>query len=320
MPPSIFRGHGVEPGERLAFTQNRLDRRSEHRPETCLADALADERTLAFACLPGQLVMAEREEEPAGLLPLAAWEAIDVDRANAVLLGERGDGRAVVALPVAGSPETLAPGFFARPLRAVYSQGLLPPMELGEMAQGASLVAWNLSCRFCGRCGAPTRNEAGGYRRVCSACAHTYFPRTDPVVIMLAIDEAGDRCLLGRSPHFPPGMYSCLAGFLEPGETMEQAVRRETFEEAGIEIGAVRYHACQPWPMPHTLMVGFFAQATSFAIDTDTLELEDCRWFTRAEAAAMLDPAPGGLTTANKGAIANLLLRDWVENRVVPDA
>jgi NAD+ diphosphatase len=319
MPPSLFRGLGGEPGERLAFTQNRLDRRSEHRPETCLADALNDERTLAYACLPGQLVMAERQDGTAGLLPLSAWAAVSFDRANGVLLGYRPDGRALVTLPVADSPETLPPGFLARPLRAVYSQGLLPPMELGEMAQGASLVAWNLSCCFCGRCGAPTRSEAGGYRRVCSACAHTFFPRTDPVVIMLAIDEKGDRCLLGRSPHFPSGMYSCLAGFLEPGETMEQAVRRETFEEAGIAVGAVRYHACQPWPMPHTLMVGFYAQATSFTIDADTLELEDCRWFTRAEAAGMLDAAPGGLTTANKGAIANLLLRDWVENRVATE-
>lgn len=320
MPFSIFTGLGVEPGERLAFTQNRLDRRSEHRPDACLADALGDERTLAFACLPGQLVMADRDRRLSGLLTLAAWEPVSLDHVNAVLLGYRLDGRAIIALPAADGPEALPSGFVARPLRAVYSQGLLPPMELGEMAQGASLVAWNLSCRFCGRCGAATRNEAGGYRRVCSACAHTYFPRTDPVVIMLAIDEDGDRCLLGRSPHFPPGMYSCLAGFLEPGETMEQAVRRETFEEAGIEIGAVRYHACQPWPMPHTLMVGFYAQATSLTIDADMQELEDCRWFTRAEAAAMLDAAPGSLTAANKGAIANFLLRDWVENRILPKA
>jgi NAD+ diphosphatase len=101
--------------------------------------------------------------------------------------------------------------------------------------------------------------KAGGYRRVCTACGHMVFPRTDPVVIMLTIDVERDLCLLGRSPHFPEGMYSCLAGFVEPGETIENAVRRETHEEAGIRVGRVRYHASQPWPMPHTLMIGCYA-------------------------------------------------------------
>jgi NAD+ diphosphatase len=130
---------------------------------------------------------------------------------------------------------------------------------------------------------------------------------------MLAIDETGDRCLLGRSPHFPPGFYSCLAGFLEPVETMEDAVRRETHEEAGISIGQVRYHASQPWPMPHTMMVGFYAQALSMDIAMDGDELEDCRWFTRQEAMRLLERIEGELTTAPDGTIANRLLRDWVQ-------
>ncbi len=145
------------------------------------------------------------------------------------------------------------------------------------------------------------------------------FPRTDPVVIMLTIDLERDLCLLGRSPHFPEGMYSCLAGFLEPGETIENAVRRETQEESGIRIGRVRYHASQPWPMPHTLMIGCYAEAKSHDIHLDDKELEDCRWFTREETAAMLarntgvSQGPGEQVPPPKGAIAHQLMRDWLD-------
>ena len=131
---------------------------------------------------------------------------------------------------------------------------------------------------------------------------------------MLVVDEARDVCLLGRSPHFREGMYSCLAGFLEPGETIEDAVRRETLEESGIRVGRVRYHASQPWPMPHTLMIGLFGEARSTTITRDTTELEDCRWFERAETAEMLDRSLGEYRASPPaGAIAHRLMRDWVE-------
>jgi NAD+ diphosphatase len=131
---------------------------------------------------------------------------------------------------------------------------------------------------------------------------------------MMTIDIERDLCLLGRGAHFAPGMYSCLAGFVEPGETIEQAVRRETHEESGVEIGRVRYHASQPWPMPHTLMIGCYAEALSFDISRDEIELEDCRWFTRAEVATMLEAAAGeGFSAPPGGAIAHRLMRDWVE-------
>jgi NAD+ diphosphatase len=129
--------------------------------------------------------------------------------------------------------------------------------------------------------------ESGGYRRKCQACGHTVFPRTDPVAIMLAVDETRDRCLLGRSPHFPPGMYSCLAGFIEPGETMEDAVRRETLEESGIRIGRVRYHASQPWPMPHSLMIGVYAEAKAWTSPRHP-SLRIAAGSTAAETEAML--------------------------------
>ena len=131
---------------------------------------------------------------------------------------------------------------------------------------------------------------------------------------MLTIDVAGDRCLMGRSPHFSEGMYSCLAGFVEPGETIESAVRRETFEESGIETGKVRYHASQPWPMPHSLMIGCYAEALSFDVTPDTTELEDCRWFTRAEVLAMVEGGhPDGIYVPVGGAIAYRLIRDWLD-------
>src|SRR5690606_35678132 len=142
-------------------------------------------------------------------------------------------------------------------IRSLLMSEALPEHELGAAAEARSLVHWHRSHRFCALCGALSKMANAGWRRDCPQCGAAHFPRTDPVAIMLAVD--GERCLLGRQPRFAPGMYSCLAGFVEPGETLEDAVRREIFEEAGIRIGRVRYLASQPWPMPSSLMVGFFA-------------------------------------------------------------
>ena len=153
----------------------------------------------------------------------------------------------------------------------------------------------------------------GGVKRICPACKAEHFPRTDPVAIMLITD--GERCLMGRSPHFPPGMYSTLAGFVEPGETIENAVRRETHEESGIRVGRVTYHASQPWPFPHSLMIGCYGEALSTEIVRDTAELEDCRWFTRAEVRDMLKRVPGNPdepACPPKRAIAGELISSWV--------
>ncbi len=158
--------------------------------------------------------------------------------------------------------------------------------DLGAMAQARSLCNWHLRHGHCSVCGAPSVMKIGGYRRDCPACGAEHFPRTDPVVIMLAID--GDRALLGRQARFAPGMYSCLAGFVEPGETIEDAVRRETQEESGIRIGRVRYYSSQPWPFPSSLMIGCHAEALSTEIHRDEVELEDCRWFDRAEVLSMI--------------------------------
>ena len=302
----------------LAFAGNRLSRLAEKRPADCLDIAFADPATRALGFIAGRLVVRDPDAAAAALLPVETFEAFQPDRANAVLLGHDGDA-ACLALPLKADPEALPAGFAALPPRTAYVKSMFADDQMGAIAQGASLVNWTLSAQFCGICGTRTVAEAGGYRRRCpegeGGCGATLFPRTDPVVIMLAIDEGRDRCLLGRSPHFPPGFYSCLAGFLEPGETMEDAVRRETMEEAGIAVGRVVYHASQPWPVPHSMMVGFYAEAKSFDIDLDGDELEDCRWFTRQEAARLIERIPGEPTTAHDGAIANRLLRDWVARR-----
>jgi len=151
-----------------------------------------------------------------------------------------------------------------------------------------------------------------GWRRDCPSCGAQHFPRTDPVVIMLT--ERGDRCLLGRQPHFAPGMWSTLAGFVEPGETIEEAVRRETLEEAGVTTGAVRYFASQPWPFPMSLMIGCIATATSEDLVIDRNELEDARWFARDEVAEMLMRThPDGLFVPPPIAIAHHLIRSFIE-------
>jgi NAD+ diphosphatase len=192
-------------------------------------------------------------------------------------------------------------------------QGLVAPDHLPPLAEAKALLHWHGRHRFCANCGHATDIVDGGWRRDCPQCHYQHFPRTDPVVIMLAV--RGDQCLLGRQSRFGTGMWSCLAGFVEPGETIEEAARRETLEEAGIVCGRVRYFASQPWPFPSSLMIGCHAQAISSEIKVDYNELEDARWFTRADAAAMLMRChEAGLSTPPPSAIAHHIIRAWVEN------
>jgi NAD+ diphosphatase len=306
--------HG-EASRLVAFAGNRLDRRSEYRTETELGDALKDPATRYFAITKGRLAMRINGDTLDGLLTAADIAGMQPHNENAVLIGWDEANEARIAMPVGIDPDDLPEPFKAIDTRSVYRQALMDEEVLGAYAQGTSLVSWALANRFCGACGGQMTPEAGGYRRKCQTCERAVFPRTDPVAIMLVVDEARDRCLLGRSPHFPPGMYSCLAGFIEPGETMEDAVRRETMEESGIKVGRVRYHASQPWPMPHSLMIGVYAEAQSLEITRDTAELEDCRWFDRAETEAMLANTLGEVDASAPppGAIAHRLMRDWLD-------
>src|SRR5579883_783296 len=199
-------------------------------------------------------------------------------------------------------------------LRSIAVHGMVSADDLPPLAEAKALLGWHARHRFCPNCGAATRVVQAGWRRDCPSCSAQHFPRTDPVVIMLAILD-DERCLLGRSRRFAPTMWSCLAGFIEPGETIEEAVRREVLEESGIACGRVRYFRSQPWPFPSSLMIGCHAQALSDKIVIDDQELENARWFDREELALMLRRAhPDGLTTPPPVAIAHHMIRDFVED------
>ncbi len=195
-------------------------------------------------------------------------------------------------------------------LRSIAVGDLVPRDQAAMLAAAKALMHWHAHRRFCSNCGALNEVAAAGWRRECKTCNTTHFPRTDPVVIMLAVD--GDACLLGRQPRFPKGMYSALAGFVEPGETIEAAVRREIWEEAGVACRAVRYFASQPWPFPASLMIGCFAEADGRGLEVDRVELEDARWFSREDTVALIERRhPARLTAPTPMAIAHHLLKRW---------
>ncbi|QDM41882.1 NAD(+) diphosphatase [Altererythrobacter sp. TH136] len=191
---------------------------------------------------------------------------------------------------------------------------VLSTSDLAIYGGARSLVDWHARHRFCARCGSGTALAKGGWQRDCSACGAAHFPRTDPVTIMLV--EHQGRLLLGRQPRFPPRVHSALAGFVEPGETIEEAVAREVFEEAGVRVRDVTYIASQPWPFPSQLMIGCHAHADDDAITVDTTELEEARWFTRTELEAAREAGPEGNETLifpRSWAIAHHLVTWWLD-------
>ena len=193
-------------------------------------------------------------------------------------------------------------------LRSIMTQ--LSPRDAELAATAKAIIGWHETHGFCARCGAASDVTQAGWQRVCQVCGASHFPRTDPVVIMLITH--GNKVLLGRSPGWPEGMYSCLAGFVEPGETIEAAVRREVWEEAGVRVGEVRYLSSQPWPFPASLMFGCHGIALSEQINIDPQEIEDALWVGREEVMDALAGLREGLLPARKGAIAHFLLRNWL--------
>lgn len=296
----------IEPSAMNGFAGNRVDRLSEHRTPTSLADALADPSARLFLLEDDKVLIGD----DGALFTRADAGVLGAREADMVLLGWSEEGRPLLVAPVPEAGEDAAIRRVG--LRALATDGLVDEAALGALAQGRSLLAWHGRNGHCANCGEPTAISNGGLRRDCERCGVQHFPRIDPVTIMLAID--GDECLLGRSGRFQAKSYSCLAGYLEPGETIEAGVRREVAEESGISIGRVRYHSSQPWPFPSSLMIGCHAEALSRDIVRDEAELEDCRWFSREEVRLMLDQThPDGLITPRPLAIAHRLIRSWVE-------
>ncbi|MET0222360.1 MAG: NAD(+) diphosphatase [Tardiphaga sp.] len=296
-----------------AFVSHPLDRAAHLRfSDDKLLALEGKSSSRAYVVHRDSLVMKKDGDTPRALLTID--EALKFGaNPGTIFLGLR-DGDAVFGMGIsAAAVEALLTrdDVAVSELRGMAMQGVVPPDQLSAIAQAKSLVSWHQRHGFCANCGTRTAMAEGGWKRVCANCKTEHFPRTDPVVIMLVAH--GDQCLLGRQKQFPPGMYSCLAGFVEAAETIEHAVEREIFEEAGIRCTDVAYYMTQPWPYSSSLMIGCSARATTTAITIDKMELEDARWFDRDEAMRMLTrDHPDGLAGPHPFAIAHHLLGRWL--------
>lgn len=276
----------------LAFVLNPLDRRANDRTDATWIAAQRQRPDARLIGIAGDMVLMNGG---------ALANAHDDGSAQAFFLGLDHAGR-----PWFAQRTTAIDGL--RDLRGLAMEEALPAEELGILAQARSMIAWHERRSFCSNCAARLEIADAGYRRHCPQCGMDHFPRTDPVVIMVARHARG--ILLGRQKAWKPGMYSALAGFVEPGETIEDAARREVYEESGIRVGAVRYVSSQPWPFVSNLMIGLIGEALTDEITVDATELEDARWFSREEAGQMLARThPQGLYAANPFAIAHDLVK-----------
>jgi NAD+ diphosphatase len=278
---------------RLAFNHNALNRDANRRGDAAWLAAQYSSPQLRLVKLHGdKVVMAD------GKLAVERGAIGD----DTVFLGIDGDGNPWAATRAASEDNT-------QDLRSLALENILPADQIGILAQARSLLHWHERHGFCAHCGAKTAMLDAGYRRHCAACTADHFPRTDPVIIIV-VKKPG-HILLGRQASWTPGMYSALAGFMEPGETIEDAARREVFEESGIRLGAVGYVASQPWPFPASLMIGLHGEALSDEIRIDEKELEEARWFSLDEARMMVDRThPQGLWATRPQAIAHLLVTE----------
>jgi NAD+ diphosphatase len=297
-----------------AFVTHVLDRAAHLRTDDAKLLALEGKRdTRAYVLHRDSLVVARENGGSRALLTID--EALKHGaNPGTIFLGLR-EGAAIFGMGI-GAPAVekllTRDDVAVSELRGMAMQGVVAPDQLSAIAMAKSLVNWHQRHGYCANCGTRTAMKQGGWKRDCPNCKAEHFPRTDPVVIMLV--TSGDKVLLGRQKQFPPGMYSCLAGFVEAAETIEDAVRREIFEESGIRCTDVNYYMTQPWPYPSSLMIGCTARATNEDIIVDHSELEDARWFDRREATLMIKRQhPDGLAGPHPFAIAHHLLGRWVQ-------
>ncbi len=298
-----------------------LDRMSERRADREWVDARRADPTSRYLLLVGLklCVIATPDRSRTDIRWFTGQEiaALGIDANDTILLGCDQDGRACFganlrladAMQTRGGVEALGP---LVELRSLAVQGALGPHDLAVVGEARAVTAWHETHRCCGRCGAYTRARDAGWRRQCWACGQNAFPRADPAVIVLVTH--GDLCLLAHHRRFPEPRYTVLAGFVEPGEDIEDAVRREIREEAGVEVGEVSYLGSQPWPFPHSLMLGCWGQALTSDIRLDKIELTHAIWVTRQEARSILDGThPEGWTGPGPFSIANMLIRSFVD-------
>jgi NAD+ diphosphatase len=295
------------------FGGNPLDRMSERREDGAWVAALLDD--------PATRILPLRDLKPfvrGGAPPMLDWQPVTPwrgqidDGATVIFLGV-GDGRAHFAVDATGAEVTPHIDTELIDVRALASQ--IATGEAAILSEARSLLDWHDRHRFCAQCGSPSRVTSAGWVRRCPGCQASHFPRTDPVVIMLVV--RGSRALLGRNRRRPGARFSCLAGFVEPGETLEAAVRREVREESGIHAGRVQYLASQPWPFPSSLMMGFLTEGLTEEITVDPEELAEARWFHRDEIREMVTRAATGPDDSTKVslppplAIAHHICRRW---------
>lgn len=319
----------MKDAEQVTFGGSTLDRAGELRNNPdALAAAAADPLARTIVLWRGKPLISP--ERPSGLIRLPMDHAVLEDAVMAPILLGREDGAPIFAADISNwTPTSLdesSLGAFLDPteqrhpalpewmifaeLRRVMTW--LGPRDAELAASGKAILGWHQTHRFCACCGTATEQAQGGWQRRCPDCKAAHFPRTDPVVIMLI--TKGNSVLMGRSPGWPQGMYSLLAGFIEPGETLEAAVRREVFEESGVQVGEVGYLASQPWPFPSSLMFGCWGHATSSAINIDPVEIEDARWISREEMMEISSGHHPEVKPARKGAIAHFLIERWLSD------
>jgi NAD+ diphosphatase len=297
--------------EIYCFAGNPLDRVSERRRDKAwVASLLADPQSRILPLYDLKPAISDMLRPALDWQEIAPWRAAIDGGAMLIFLGI-GDGRAHFAIDAAGS--AAPPDAEHIDVRTLAPQ--IPAGEAAILAEARSLIDWHARHRFCAQCGTPTDVSGAGWDRRCPNCRAHHYPRSDPVTIMLVV--RGERALLGRNKRRPGRRFSCLAGFMEPGETPEEAVRREVHEESGIRVGRVKYLAAQPWPFPSTLMMGFLAEGISEEITIDPEEIAEARWFEREEIREMVARAATGaddpeqVSLPQPVAIAHHLCRRW---------
>ena len=298
-----------------AYTGNPLDRAGDRRDnEAWIAAQLVDPDTVYVPVWRAKTLFQGLDEgrPEAVFLTGEAARAMRMAGGPWAFLGLMG-GRAMFAVDVSSvdEPLPLLPDAIGRFEDLRHVAAGLPARDAAILAQARGLMHWRTRHRFCGVCGGTCDPRSAGHAMTCTVCTAQHFPRTDPAVIMLV--HRDDRVLLGHSTRFPKAtMYSTLAGFVEPGESLEEAVAREVLEESGVRVGHVRYHSSQPWPFPSSIMLGFYAEGLSEQITIDPTELQDARWFTRGELQA---PDAHGFSLPRRDSIARRLIEDWMTHR-----
>ena len=293
-----------------AFTGNPLDRDDRYRQDKTLLDAAFTDPAAQFLVILKGKVLTNGDGSihwvnASGLIK----DCIDFH----IFLGLDGDKKCFAVQVNGGVEEDPDTGLKLRDARTIGMKLGPGSPELGIVAQAKSVLDWHHRHRFCANCGTPTEIEKVGYQRTCPNCGHHHFPRTDPVVIMLV--ECGDKILLGRGPKLPPGFFSALAGFVEPGESLEEAVVRELKEEAGVTASNVQYLASQPWPWPSSLMMGCIAQTDSFDLEPDGDEIDELTWLTRDELKEIVAGKNPKIAVPPPIAIARTLIDHWIATK-----